>query len=239
MDFIKTVLTTAFRVFAILLLLLLISGISFLIIYPNQTEFHLLKQDLDLESKSYNFTLRLFTNLTPPILAQPDLSSEINSIEQISPEQLAFVTNHGEVTTNLEAENATLFVDSVNIVAPIREGVDGNTMKKGPWHFPLSVQPGEKGNSVIIGHRFAEIPPSQNTFFNLDKIEVGDRITVKSDHEDYTYTVVATKVVEKHDRSVLTPTNDYRITLITCHPKWTSDQRLVIIGILDKLHRNI
>jgi LPXTG-site transpeptidase (sortase) family protein len=239
MRFIKKLGRIAFRIFSSLLFLGLLIGIGYLFFYPNQNKIQIIRSNLNIERQSYNFTLRLFGQISPPELFEPDIDTQIGSIEQISPEELAKVTNEGQVFTTLEEYNTNLQISSADINARIREGADGNAMKKGPWHFPLSVAPGDRGNSIIIGHRFAEVPPSTNTFFNLDKIEVGDKIQIESDNEEYAYTVVMTQVVEKYDRSILAPTSDYRITLITCHPKWTSDKRLVVIGILDKLHRNI
>jgi len=236
----KKLFKNIFRITSLLLLIALIGGVGYLFFYPNQDYIQITRSNFNIRQQSYNFTLKLFTQIAPQKLFKPDdIDSKIGSIEQISPEDLIKITNEGEVLTTLEEDNTIITISSANILANIREGIDGNAMKKGPWHFPLSVAPGKKGNSVIIGHRFAEVPPSTNTFFNLDKIEVGDKIQITSDKEDYSYTVVMVKIVEKDDRSILATTSDYRITLITCHPKWTSDQRLVVIGILDKLHRNI
>lgn len=239
MSFINTFFKTLLKLFSIILIVAVLSGIGYLLFYPNQSQINIFKQSLDVKQNSSNFTLRLFSKLAPAKIAETKADSPVIALEYISPDELARFTNEGEVTTSLEKYNTTISVQSADIFGQLREGVDGNAMNQGPWHFPLSVAPGELGNSVIIGHRYAEIPPSKNTFFNLDKIEVGDKIIISSDKEEYVFTVVQTKVVEKHDRSILEQTNDYRITLITCHPKWTSDQRLVVIGILDKLHRNI
>ncbi len=82
-------------------------------------------------------------------------------------------------------------------------------------------------------------PPNKGySFFNLDKVKVGDKIEVVQNDNQFTYIVTETKVVEKNDISVLQDYSDYRITLITCSPLWTSKQRLVIVGKLDKLYKN-
>ena len=111
-------------------------------------------------------------------------------------------------------------------------------MNKGFWHFPTSDLPGQKGNSVIIGHRYAKLPPNKDTFFNLDKVKVGDKIEVVQLDQTHTYIVTDTKIVEKNDISILQNYSDYRITLITCSPLWSSNQRLVVVGKLDKLYKN-
>jgi LPXTG-site transpeptidase (sortase) family protein len=86
-------------------------------------------------------------------------------------------------------------------------------MNKGFWHFPSSNLPGQKGNMVVIGHRYAKLPPNKDTFFNLDKVKVGDKIEVVQNDNQFTYIVTETKVVEKNDISVLQDYSDYRITL--------------------------
>ncbi|GAB4163792.1 MAG: hypothetical protein Fur003_6270 [Candidatus Dojkabacteria bacterium] len=194
----------------------------------------------DLARQTQNYTIQLFLKISPLKKgAEVSQVKELQAVEFIDPEMLSQVSNSGNANSHLEELGATIKVSSADIDASIQEGFDSNTMMEGPWHFPISSAPGKLGNTVIIGHRFAEVPPSTNTFYNLDKIKVGDKIYVEQENGNFTYTVVQRKVVDKHDRSVLAPTNDHRITLITCHPLWTSDQRLVVIGVLDKIYRNI
>lgn len=138
----------------------------------------------------------------------------------------------------LESLQTKISISSIDVEGYVYEGEDSKTMDTGFWHFPVSKLPGEKGNTVIIGHRYAKLPPSKDTFFNLDKVVVGDKIIVEQSNALYTYIVTDTKVVEKNDISVLRDFNDYRITLITCTPLWTANQRLVIVGKLDKLYKN-
>lgn len=228
------------RIISILLLIGLLGGIGYFVVYPNLSRIRLTLDSLDPRKTAHNLTLQLFLKISPPNFQSDDpLSQALAAVDYISPEQLASVSNQGDVTTNLEEKNSTLTVKSADIKGRLQEGPDAFAMMDGPWHFPISVAPGERGNSVIIGHRFAEVPPSTNTFFNLDKIRVGDKIKIAQDDGDFTFTVVETKIVEKNDRSVILPTTDHRITLITCSPLWTSDQRLVIVGILDKIYKNI
>ncbi|MCA9376871.1 class D sortase [Candidatus Nomurabacteria bacterium] len=217
-------------------------GALLLIVYPNYNDIVLAKESFDPQGKTRSVTLHLFTTLAPS-KALVDYEADFdnsNSLEYVSPEVLARFQNSGTVAQRLEPISTTLNIESARINAPIRDGEDAFAMERGPWHFPLSVRPGEKGNMVVIGHRFAELPPSTNTFFNLDKIKIGDKITITQQGGiEYTYTVTETKVVEKNDRSILADHNDHRITLVTCTPLWTSKQRLVVVGQLDKAYRNI
>ncbi len=166
-------------------------------------------------------------------------TAQVLGIEEISREQLAQSQNRGTPEYDMVAHDTTLSIKSVGIDGPVVQGDDSTAMSKGFWHFPLSVPPGTKGNTVIIGHRFDKLPPATDTFFNLDKVKVGDRIILHQDLGDTSYIVVDTKVVNKYDRSVLADTDDYRLTLITCHPLWTSKERLVIIAKMDKIGSSV
>lgn len=230
------------KVISILLLPLPFIGIGIFLIYPYYNDIVILKESLNPEAISNSVTLKFFTSISPKQVAgiyEEDFN-KATSVEYLTDEILAKYTNEGDVSRQLEPFDTKISVKSANISASIIDGKNAFAMKKGPWHFPLSNAPGEKGNFVVIGHRFAELPPSTNTFFNLDKIKVGDKISISQTGDvNYEYTVLETKVVEKDNRSVLQDYGDYRITLITCTPLWTSKQRLVVTGILDKAYRKI
>lgn len=139
----------------------------------------------------------------------------------------------------LEETNTLISIQNLNIEGPILQGESPLRMDDGFWHFPTSSLPGERGNVVIIGHRFMYLPPNKNTFFNLEDSKIGDEIEISSDIGAYTYIVVETRVIEPNELSVLEETDDYRLTLITCTPLWTSEKRLVIIAKLDKLYKKV
>ena len=79
----------------------------------------------------------------------------------------------------LEELKTKIKISSIEVEGYVYEVIDAKTMDIGFWHFPISQYPGQKGNSVIIGHRYAKLPPDKDTFFNLDKVKIGDRITVE------------------------------------------------------------
>lgn len=229
------------RTFSILLLLLFAVGVGFLIAFPNYADLTLYRSQLNSYNIAHSFTLQLFTRISPLTYDsyQVDYASA-SSMEYIDPALLLKYMNEGEVTLDLEKRGTTISVDSVNIQAAIQDGENAETMMEGPWRFPLSGAPGERSNMVIFGHRFAELPPSTNTFFNLDKVKIGDKIRVEQDGGiSYNYTVVSVQVVEKNDRTVLQDYGDHRITLMTCTPLWTSEKRLAVVGILDRTYRRI
>lgn len=228
------------KTIAILLLLIVIGGIGFLIYYPKQSEIKVIAAELDTQKIAHNTTLKLLTRISQPIdeTTLLKINAEI-SMENITPEQMAKFKNDGNVITPLMPLQTGLTIQSADISGEVFDGEDSTTLLKGIWHFPLSTAPGERGNSVFIAHRYQKIPPATDTFFNLDKVKVGDKIIISQNTGNYNYTVTETKIVERNDRTIMMPTSDYRITLITCTPLWTDLQRLVVVAKLDKVYRNI
>ena len=87
-------------------------------------------------------------------------------------------------------------------------------------------------NPVIFGHRFKYLPPASNTFYNLDKLNVGDEFSVFWKLKEYKYKIREIKIIEPTDFSVLAPSQTKQITLVTCAPLFSAKQRLVVIGEL-------
>jgi sortase A len=217
------------------LLLLLIVPVIYFIIYPNYNELIGPIKRFDIQRSAHEVTFQVLTSIAPTKNMVLGIKQEFETsftIEESLGQDFVFEDSF------LEILNTIIKVDSIEVEGKVYEGIDSNTMNLGFWHFPISSLPGKKGNFVIIGHRYANLPPKKNTFFNLDKVRVGDKIEVLQSESHFTYIVTETKVVEKNDVSILHDFSDYRITLITCTPLWTANQRLVIVGKLDKLYKN-
>jgi sortase A len=217
------------------LLSMVLLPIFFFIIYPNYNNLIGPIKRLNLQRLSEEVTFQFLTEIAPTkenALGVTDTVSTNLSIEESLGEILNLEKKY------LEEVNTTVIVNSIEVEGKIFEGLNSRTMDNGFWHFPTSQLPGTKGNFVVIGHRYAKLPPSKDTFFNLDKVKVGDRVEVKQSNDEYTYIVTSTKEVDKNDISVIKDYSDYRLTLITCSPLWSSDKRLVITAKLDKLYKN-
>ncbi len=228
------------KIVTVLLLLSVFISAIFFILFPKLPDIKIFMESNRPERITRNTTLSLLTTLSPPNLTA--LIEELDkpgALEHISTEQLIKYKNEGKVLFNMEEQNTTLLISSANIKGKVVDGENAHHMDRGFWHFPLSGQPGSRGNTVIIAHRFLHLPPKTDTFFSLDKVSVGDRITVNQKDGTYNYTVVQTRVVDKSDRSVIENTSDHRLTLITCTPLWTSDMRLVVVAKLDKIYQSI
>ncbi|MEA3357305.1 MAG: sortase [Patescibacteria group bacterium] len=178
----------------------------------------------------YNSTIQLLVKVLQPAYDlgndEIDSQNDAQTIEKVEP---------GTKTADLEIQGTILDINSVNINGKVVDDLSAEAMFRGFWHYPLSAVPGKRGNTVIFGHRFDKLPPSTETFFNLDKILVGDGILISQNNSEFTYTVVKIKIVEKDDVAILKNKGDYRLTLITCTPLWTSEKRLAIIAIQDRV----
>lgn len=100
--------------------------------------------------------------------------------------------------------------------------------KGGTWLRPHSVEPSVKGNTVIVGHRFTYSNPEKSSFYNLDKLAIGDEIAVFWEHKRYVYEVFNTYVTNPKDVSVEAMSPESELTLYTCTPLWTARDRLVV-----------
>lgn len=222
------ILTTLF------LILLVLVPISFFIIYPQYNDIVLKKNSLDIYVFAKDTTINLLTTISPT--KDKFLKEEFveGSIEES-------IKNANIILDRkvLEELDTSLSIPNLLIQGDIFQGSDAYTMDKGFWHFPNSTYPGQKGNFVVIGHRFMNVPPAKDTFFNLEEVKIGDEIKIKHNEGEFTYIVTEVKIVEANDISVVKDTDDYRITLITCTPLWTSEKRFVVIAKLDKLYQKV
>lgn len=92
-----------------------------------------------------------------------------------------------------------------------REGTDASTLERAVGHIANTALPGEPGNAGFAGHR--------DTFFRrLRYARAGDRIIITSVSGRHEYVVRDTRVVSPKDVSVLDPTPEPTLTLVTCYP---------------------
>lgn len=99
----------------------------------------------------------------------------------------------------------------------VLEGATPRTLAFGPARLFSGARLGESGNLVLAGHRTSWFRP-------LETVTSGDIIEVEWFHphvgglHQRTYTVDAIHIVEPQDVTLLAPTSDDALTLITCYP---------------------
>ena len=127
---------------------------------------------------------------------------------------------------------ARIEMPSIGVDNIVVAGVAKSDLKKGPGHYPETPMPGQLGNAAIAGHRTTYGQP----FFNVDKLEVGDEITVTTLAGRFVYRVTGQQIVGPDDYHVVATTDPTvaTITLTSCHPKYTARERIIISGELDE-----
>ncbi len=102
------------------------------------------------------------------------------------------------------------------------------------WHRN-SAALGETGNLVLNGHHNV----NGEVFRYLVALKPGDLITLESTERRYYYVVVQTMTLAEQDQPLeirqsnarwILPTDDERVTLITCWPYYANTHRLVVIA---------
>jgi len=125
---------------------------------------------------------------------------------------------------NLDDDLIRLYVPRIDLSSFVVEGTSYRDLLLGPGHVPHTPYPGADGNSVITGHR--------DTFFrHINELEKGDTVLVQRAGKTFKYEVTGKQIVDPTDISVLDPTPDTRLTLITCYPTYfigPAPKRLVV-----------
>lgn len=134
------------------------------------------------------------------------------------------------------------------------EGTAQTELAKGPGHYIGTAMPGEQGNFALAGHRVGRGSP----FLDLDRMQPGDPIVVETFDYWFVYRVMGVpatgsyggdpsgipglQIVRPEDLDVISPTpggsaegptTGAFLTLTTCTPKYTAEQRLIIHARLD------
>jgi sortase A len=121
-----------------------------------------------------------------------------------------------------------IVIESINVDAVVVEGDDWEQLKKGAGHHIGSANPGERGNCFISAHNdiFGEI------FRRLEDVELEDEIIVYAGETPYRYVAKAKRIIDPDDVSVMAPTANPVLTLMTCYPYMIDTHRLIVIAEL-------
>jgi len=112
---------------------------------------------------------------------------------------------------SMNAPQALLRIPSIDLQVPVLDGIDELTLNRAVGRIPGTARPGGLGNVGIAGHR--------DGFFRVLKdISVGDEVELVTWRERFLYYVTDIDIVEKHDTTVLSGSDDSMITLVTCYP---------------------
>jgi sortase A len=156
----------------------------------------------------------------PPTIATPTTVAPTTAPPATAPPRPAFAD--GDAVAKLE-------IPRMGVSEIVVSGVGVDNLKKGPGHYPDTPLPGEPGNSAIAGHRTTYGAP----FFDIDKLKPGDDIVATTYAGRFVYKVIGSEIVSPSDVSVLDDTQDNRITLTSCDPKYSATNRIIVTGTFD------
>lgn len=149
--------------------------------------------------------------------SQGSLSTEFQS-------QKPGVPSYGGVVGQIE-------IPAIDVKKWIVAGVDYKSLERGPGLFPKSPLPGQFGNVALAGHRTTYGAP----FGRINELNTGDIIRFVTKQGTFVYNVNGPpKIIAASETSVVKTTDTTRsiVTLVSCHPKWTSEKRIIVVGEL-------
>lgn len=150
--------------------------------------------------------------------AQADLKRTFSS-------QLPAIPSYGDPVTRIE-------IPKIGVNKIVVAGVDFKALEKGPGLFDGSPLPGQVGNVAIAGHRTSYGAP----FGRLNELTLGDKIILTRDKSTFTYIVSEKPFIVLPSQTEVVKTFDTKtsqLTLVTCHPKWTSAKRMIVKAKLE------
>jgi len=146
----------------------------------------------------------------------------------------------GELFNNIFSEDATenipdvfgmLEIPQINLEQYVVTGTSTEALTYGPGYYTKTSTPGNRGNVGIAGHRTTYGAP----FSDLDKLQTGDEIMLTVGTETFKYIIDEILIVDPDQgERYLYNRGDERITLTTCHPKFSDKLRLIATGSLEK-----
>jgi sortase A len=106
---------------------------------------------------------------------------------------------------------AILSIDKLNLKVPVYNGTDEINLNRGAGRIKGTARVNTIGNLGIAAHR--------DGFFRVLKdVELGDNIDVLTKQGNKEFVVSSITIVDPTDISVLAPTDESTITLVTCYP---------------------
>lgn len=119
---------------------------------------------------------------------------------------------------------ALLRIPKIDLEVPVLEGTDDLSLNRAVGHIAGTPKPGERGNVGIAGHR-------DGFFRGLKDVSTGDTIEIVTlDYVD-TYVIDEITVVDPLNVSVLAPSAQPSVTLVTCYPFYfigSAPQRYIV-----------
>lgn len=128
---------------------------------------------------------------------------------------------------------ARMVIRDIDLNMPIVYGASDAPLQVGLGWYPNSVPLEDDGNSVVLGHRMWDYG---RHFNRLDEVDVGDAIEVFKDGKRYIYRMTDSIVLEPDAMfQYFDPGDENVLTLVTCTPKRSFEDRLLVFAELESV----
>lgn len=153
------------------------------------------------------------------------------------------------VATAASAVPIRLIIPAINLDAPVItvgwSTVERDGQQISEWDVPewraagwlkTSALVGAIGNTVLEGHQDID----GRVFENLEQLKEGDAVQVQTDSFTRAYVIVRRTIVPEKDQPLevrrenarwIGPSNDERLTLVTCWPRNDNTHRLILVAL--------
>ncbi|MDQ3991730.1 MAG: class E sortase, partial [Actinomycetota bacterium] len=118
-----------------------------------------------------------------------------------------------------------IVIPKLGVDTVVVEGTSQSALRAGAGHYRQTSLPCERGNAAIAGHRTTYGKP----FANVHLLAPGDRVVLITPVGRCTYRVAGTPwITHPRDFPVLDRLKGSFLTLTTCHPPGSDEQRLIV-----------
>jgi sortase A len=173
-------------------------------------------------------TITIIETVTETVETTETIETQVTSspFENLTASELAdlqavIYQPEGEAIAQLQSEE-------MNLNSIIVQGTSVADLRKGPGHYIDSAALCTSGNAAIAGHRTTYGSP----FGDIANLAFGDEIYVHTAYGSCTYTVTQRFVVQPNETWVVKDQGDNRLTLTSCHPKYSAAQRYIVVAQL-------
>jgi len=121
-----------------------------------------------------------------------------------------------------------LHIPAIDLIVPIFKGSGESTLNRGVGWIENTALVGSAGNIGLAGHR-------DGFFRGLKDLGVGDLIKIEALSGTSQYRVFEISIVDPSEVSVLAPTDEAMLTLVTCYPFYLvghAPQRYIVRAVL-------
>jgi sortase A len=121
---------------------------------------------------------------------------------------------------------AEILIPAIDVDFVVVQGTGIEQLKRGPGHYVDTAMPwDDTGRVGIAGHRTTYLHP----FEHLNELRAGDRITLETRFGTFDYSVARVFAIPSAGSGyVLEQTRRPTLVLTTCHPEFSSAQRLIV-----------